>query len=474
MVDTLLVQDFLLVVLLWLVGLLYEAWLRHRSITVPTTRTPAPSLPKPSREPKPFAGLTHKPRCTACEQTPEPGSLTPRVPPPLLPSSQGRPRQVDTSAQFCPTPSCPYYGWVGLGNLRANGYPSGGRWRQFQCRSCQQYFLETHGTPLHGKRVPPEVLIWVVGALAEGLGIRAVARVFAVDPNTVLPWLTEVADQATAFSRYFLHDVHVTQVQMDELFALLSVVKAGEVSEGETLSRLARSPHWVWVALDPVTKLVLAIEVGARTLAMAQCLVHQVAQVLAPNCVPLFLTDGFKEYLTAVLTHYGRWVQRPRCWATGPGPKPRWLPLPSLHYAQVIKQTRRRRLVAVSSRVVFGTLAGVKQVLAATGWQINTAFVERVNLSIRQHVAAVGRRVTTFCKGEVGLGQQLALYQLYYNFCLPHASLRLPLPQPAPTKGTGSAKRWRPCTPAMAAGLTDHVWTLREVVGFRVPPWPQP
>jgi IS1 family transposase len=301
-----------------------------------------------------------------------------------------------------------------------------------------------------------------------------VARVFAVDPNTVLQWLTEVVDQAAAFSQYFLRDVQSTQVQLDELFALLSAMKAGEVSEDEALPRLARSPHWVWVALDPVTKLLLAIEVGDRTLAMAQCLLHQVAQVLAPDCVPLFLTDGFKEYLKAVLTHYGHWVQRPRCWATGPVPKPRWMPLPQLHYAQVLKQTCRHRLVAVSSRVVFGTLAGIKQVLAATGWQINTAFIERANLSIRQHVAAVGRRVTTLCKGEVGLRQQLALYQLYSNFGLPHASLRLPLPQPAPTNGRGSAKRWCPCTPAMAAGLTDHVWTLGEVVVFRVPPWPQP
>jgi IS1 family transposase len=326
---------------------------------------------------------------------------------------------------------------------------------------------------VHGKRVPPEVLVWAVGALAEGLGIRAVARVFAVDPNTVLQWLVEVADQATAFSRHFLHDVQGTQVQLDELFALLSALTAREVSE-EALTRWSRSPCWVWVALEPVTKLLLAIEVGERTLALAQCLLHQVAQVLAPNCVPLFLTDGFKEYLTAVLTHYGHWVQRSRCWATGPVPKPRWLPLPQLQYAQVIKTTRRRRLVAVSARVVFGTLAAVKQVLAAHGWQINTAFIERVNLSIRQHVAAVGRRVTTLCKGEVGLRQQLALYQLYYNFCLPHASLRRPLPELAPTNGRGSAKRWRPCTPAMAAGLTDHVWTLREVVVFRVPPWPQP
>jgi hypothetical protein len=82
-------------------------------------------------------------------------------------------------------------------------------------------------------------------------------------------------------------------------------------------------------------------------------------------------------------------------------------------------------------------------------------------------------RVTTLCKGEVGLRQQLALSHLYYNFCLPHASLRLPLLQTVPTKGTGSAKCWCPCTPAMAAGLTDHVWTVREMVLFRVLPWPQ-
>jgi hypothetical protein len=88
-----------------------------------------------------------------------------------------------------------------------------------------------------------------------------------------------------------------------------------------------------------------------------------------------------------VLTHYGHWVQQPRGWVTGRLPKPRWLPLPQLQYAQVIKQTRRRRLVAVRSRMVFGTLAIVKQVLAAHGWQINTAFIERVNLSLRQHVA---------------------------------------------------------------------------------------
>jgi hypothetical protein len=116
----------------------------------------------------------------------------------------------------------------------------------------------------------------------------------------------------------------------------------------------------------------------------------------------------------------------------------------------------------------------VEQVLAACGWQINTSFIERVNLSIRQHVAAVGRRVMPLGKGEDGVRHQLALYHCYDKFCLSHASLRQPLPQPEPTPGKGSAKRWPPRTPARAAGLRDRGWTLREVLRFRVPPWTQP
>jgi len=150
------------------------------------------------------------------------------------------------------------------------------------------------------------------------------------------------------------------------------------------------------------------------------------------------------------------------------------MPRPELLYAQVVKTYRRRRLVRMRPRVVFGTLAQVLHVLAQQGWHINTAFIERVNLTLRQHVAAVGRRVMTVAKSAGGLRYQIHLSHIYYNFCLPHASLRVPLAHPQPTNGTGSAKRWRPCTPVMAAGLTDRVWSLREVLLFRVPPWPLP
>jgi IS1 family transposase len=339
------------------------------------------------------------------------------------------------------------------------------------CLGCRGYFLETVGTPFHAKQVDPDKLVWAIAALAEGLGIRAVARVFEVDPKTVLGWLVEAAEHLEMFTRYHLRDLHVEQVQMDELFALLSAVKEGEVTEAEAITCLSRSPHWVWVAMDPVCKLILAVDVGDRTVAMAQRLVHQVTQVLVPACAPLFLTDGFREYVTALVTHYGRWIQPERRQAKGLSPKPRWMPLPQLLYAQVVKSYRRRRLTAVTHRVVFGARQTIESILAKRGWKINTALIERLNLEFRQHVAAIGRRVNTLCKHEAGLRQQLALFQVYHNFVLPHANLRLPLPEPI--EETGSVKQWQPRTPAMAAGLTERVWSLREVLLYRVPPWPQ-
>jgi IS1 family transposase len=369
---------------------------------------------------------------------------------------------------------CDYRGWLGLNNLRANGHPSGGPWRQLHCLGCHGYFLETHGTLFYGKQAAVELIVRVLACLAEGLGIRATARVFEVDPNTVLHWLVEAAEHLRAFSRYFLCEVHITQLQLDELYAVLREVKAGELSDDEAIKRLERSPLWVWTAIDPESKLLVVIDVGTRTLAMAQRVVHRVVQMLAPDCVPLLVTDGLKDYGTALLTHFGSWMHPERRQDKGPLPKPRWMPLPTLLYAQVVKSYRRRRLVGVTYRVVFGTLERVQQVLSAGGRKINTAFVERLNLDIRQRVAAVGRRVNTLCQGEDGLQHQLVVFHAYHNFVLPHASLRQPLPVPEATNGTGSAKQWRPCTPAMAAGLTDHVWSLQEVLLFRVPPWPQP
>ena len=121
-------------------------------------------------------------------------------------------------------------------------------------------------------------------------------------------------------------------------------------------------------------------------------------------------------------------MQPARRQTAGPMPKPRWMPLPQLLSAQVVKSYRRRRLVGVTHRVVFGSRLAIEQMLARWSWTINTAFVERLNLDLRQRVAAIGRRVNTLCQGEAGLRDQLTVFQVYHNFVVPHASLRQPLP----------------------------------------------
>jgi IS1 family transposase len=265
----------------------------------------------------------------------------------------------------------------------------------------------------------------------------------------------------------------VEQIQLDVLYVVLQQVKAGEIGDDEAMKRLERSPYWVWTAMDPRSKLLVVVDVGSRALEMAQRVLHHLVQVLAPGRISLCLTDGLKNYATAILAHFGSWRQPARRRDKGPMPKPRWVPLPELRYAQVIKSYRRHRLVGVTHRVVFGTRLAIEEVLARCGWTINTAFIERLNLDRRQRVAAIGRRVNTLCQGEAGLRDQLVLFQTYHNFVLPHASLRQALPMPAPTHDTDSAKVWRPCTPAMAAGLTDHVWSRKEGLCYRVPPRPQ-
>src|SRR2546430_12396994 len=212
MVSPLFFSQLVLVALVWLCVMLHVLWPSDPA-TCPTTLPPP--LPKRHRAPKPFAGLTAQPHWDACEHATAPRPQAPAAPPPRLVPTRGRRRQVDTSTHFCPNPDCRYLGWVGWGNLRANGHPNGGPWRQLLCVVCRRYFLETLGALFHGKRVAVELIVRVIACLAEGLGIRGTARVFEVDPNTVLQWLVEAADQLLAFSRHVLHDGRVPQGQLD-------------------------------------------------------------------------------------------------------------------------------------------------------------------------------------------------------------------------------------------------------------------
>src|SRR5215831_16839839 len=261
MVPNLFFYQLVLVALVWLCVMLHWAWPSGCATASLIPSQTSPPRPQRRREPKPFACLTIKPYCDACAHVSAPRPEAPRTPPPRLVPTRGRRRQVDTSTHFCPNSDCTYRGWVGWGNLRANGHPNGGPWRQWLCIACRRYFLESLGTLFHGKCAAVDLIVRVIACLAEGLGIRGTARVFEVDPNTVLQWLVEAAEQLQTFSQHVLHDVRVRQVQLDELFALLSAVKDGTVSETDAIERLERSPQWVWVALDPESKLMLALAV---------------------------------------------------------------------------------------------------------------------------------------------------------------------------------------------------------------------
>lgn len=406
---------------------------------------------------------TQKPVCPACQAGEEVTPLT--EPPPVIIHHKGRPRFVDTSNHYCPNSNCSYYGWVGRGNIRSNGHPNGGRRRQLQCIICNTYFIETKGTIFYRCSTPPDTIWQAIKALAEGLDIQATARVFEVEADTVQDWLNQAAKHMKAVSQYMLHDLHLSQVQVDELWALLGLRQKKD----------KRNSRWVWAAVDPVSKLFVSFVVGDRCLDAAQLLIHAVVQVLTAGCVPLFTSDQWSSYAVALLTHFGHWVEMPRRYKRGRPPKPRWLPLPALQYAQVVKRRVGGRVVEVSHKVVYGSLTAIEKVMTQTGVGkiINIAFIERLNLAIRHHVAALGRKVMSLAKTQMGLEAQLSVCQTYHNFCLLHSSLRLPLPEPQPTRRGGSPKKWLQRTPAMAAGVTDHIWRMEEVLLFRPPPWPQ-
>ena len=155
-------------------------------------------------------------------------------------------------------------------------------------------------------------------------------------------------------------------------------------------------------------------------------------------------------------------------------PKPRWMPLPALLYAQVVKSYRRRRIVGVKHRVVFGTRLAIEQMLARCGWTINTAFVERLNLDIRQRVAAIGRRVNTLCQGEDGLAGSAGtvpdvpqLRAAPRQFAPAVADSRS---HQRPWLGQGVAAMYT----GDGGGVDGSRLDAEEVLMFRVPPWPQP
>jgi IS1 family transposase/transposase-like protein len=390
------------------------------------------------------------------------------------PSKLGRPAEIPTEHVCCPHQGCRGYGkfggdpehWiVGNGTYTTE---TGQKRQMLRCQWCQRPFSETQGTILFHLKTPSEKVFQVLKALAEGNGIRATGRIFGVKPDTVLRWLRRAGQHSQAVSAYLIRNIQVSQVQLDELWTFVRK-KEKTLSAWEKLHS-EYGDTWIWVAFDPVSKLVLALVIGEREQRQADSLLGQLKARLVAGCTPLFTSDQLSHYAQAILRVFGRWVQPPRKGSRGPHPKPRPVAPAELQYATVNKQRKQGRVVAVTTKVVYGSLATIESLLQniAPGMKINTSFVERMNLSFRHLVSRLRRRALNFSKKRAYLISHLHLATAYYHFVLPHGSLRRPLPEPIPTRGT--PKIWQKCTPAMEAGLTDHIWTMEELFTFHLPP----
>jgi IS1 family transposase len=306
--------------------------------------------------------------------------------------------------------------------------------------------------------------------LAEGNSLRGTGRTVDVDKDTICDWVDRAGRPCRAVTTYLFDTLYITECQGDELWSFvrkkeahLTVAEKGLALYGEA---------WVWIAFAPAWRLGAAVVVGKRDQAHANVLLEPL-QAVSCGYIPFFTSDQLPPYARALLHVYGTpeiilHIPGKR----GPKPTPKRLPPADLHYAQVIKHRKSGRVVEVTTKIIFGSEAAVQARLVASpvSQPINTSFVERNNLTCRQCNGRLSRKVLSFSKDLTWLEKRLWLSLAYYHFVLPHDSLSQRLSEPQSTGGSGSPKQWQLVTSAMAAGLTDHVWTMEELLSYRVPP----
>jgi IS1 family transposase/transposase-like protein len=368
--------------------------------------------------------------------------------------------------QPCPNPACTHYRRMQQGNVSAIAtyLTQSGKRRIFRCHSCELPFSETRETVFFDLRTSEEKVMMALKMLLVRVDLAGIGFVLGVTEATVLAWLKRAAHQAEAINHHLLQHLPVTQVQLDEMWNFIARKHARETDEaGESLPEGQDGRQWIWVSFAPEFRLMLAAVVGPRTLETAKEIVAATKARVAG--IPAFFSDGFTCYLAALIAAFH--VVMP-CAPTGKRGRPRkpvCAPHPDLIYGQLVKHKQHGKLLTLSTRVVLGA-----ERLAHLGLTISTALVERVNLTLRQALAPLGRKTSSFCKDRERLRQRVVFFQAFYNVARPHMSLRQPLPLHERTRHGAICPRWRECTPAMAAGLTDHVWTFRELLTAKFEP----
>jgi IS1 family transposase len=374
---------------------------------------------------------------------------------------------MDWETLYCPNRHCRFYGDpLRQSRLVKNGSSHGQP--QALCRACGQSVTVRYGTAYWDLNAEPATFEMAIRALAEGNSLRSTARIVQIDKDTACDWLDRAAQHCRKVLLYLWRDLPVTECQLDELWSFVHT-KESHLAMAKRVCE-TYGDAWIWMAFAPVWRLVLAFVVGKRTQESANLLLHRVAHVTAQR-LPLFTSDQLPEYRTALLHVYGQWVQPARNGNRGRFPEPRRIPPPDLLYAQVVKHRRRGHVVGVTTKAIFGKPDAIAVRLAAlpTSTTVNTSYVERENLTLRQHNRRLTRKTNGFSKELTWLEKQLWLSLAYYHLVLPHESLRRRLLAPESTRGQGSKRHWKPVTPAMAAGITDHVWTTQALLSYRVP-----
>ena len=368
--------------------------------------------------------------------------------------------------QPCPNPDCTYAQMINRGNIRAIStyLTQSGKRRIFQCTKCGTPFSETRDTVFFDLKTPEEKVMMALKMLLVKVDLAGISFVLGVTEETVLAWLQRAAHKAEEINAHLLRDLPVTQVQLDEMWSFIKrkhTAQAGPDGESTALSEDGR--QWVWISFAPEYRLILAAFVGSRTSESALQLIHMTAAVVLG--VPCFFSDGFSCYLAALIEVYHTLKTLPRTGKPGRPQQPLKEPHPELVYGQVIKKTQKGRL----QELVYRVRCGAKR-LEDLGLSISPSLLERLNLTLRHALAPLVRKSASFCKDRTQMRRRVVLFQAFYNFARPHMSLRLPLPDQAQHVLGLIQPKWLPRTPGMAAGLTDHVWTFRELLTAKFEP----
>jgi len=348
---------------------------------------------------------------------------------------------MNPEATFCPNSACSARGQVGQGNIRVHSLKE----RRYRCMTCNRTFSETSGTALYRIKKPHQDFMRVVTLLGHGCPMQAIVAAFELDERTVADWQQRAGEHCQG-----VHDHIVGQ----------SKLELGQVQADEIKVKTQTGVVWMALAIMVSTRLWLGGAVSPkRDKGLLAALVAQVVRIAL--CRPIvWAVDGLKAYLGVIQRAFRSPLR------LGNRGRPRLIEWPDVGIVRVIKRRTAGQLT-VERDVYQGDPQQVQTVILAsqggTGG-INTAFIERLNATFRQSLACLARRSRALARTLSTLEQGMFLVGCLYNFCTPHDSLRLPL-----YLGRYGRRRWVQRTPAIAAGLTDHMWSVDELLTFKVP-----